>query len=170
MADAQPGSGGAAEPAASAAAAAASAASALASLLDARAAVDAAAAEVGREGGGGDDPLASPLAALQAAEDELREAEERLRLATDAGHIGIWEWDLARDKVVWSERVYQLWLLRDGEAVPAGLLDVDDRGQGAHVMTGDMSDVSAVALTIEPAGGSPQPTTEPITVMQLPSA
>lgn len=69
-----------------------------------------------------------------------------------------------------SDHVYQLWLLRGDAAVPAGLLEVDDRGQGAHVMTGDMSDVSAVALTIEPAGGSPQPTTEPITVMQLSDA
>ena len=69
-----------------------------------------------------------------------------------------------------TDRVYQLWLLRDGEATPAGLLDIDDRGRGAHVMTGDMSDVSAVALTIEPEGGSPQPTTDPITVMELPSA
>lgn len=69
-----------------------------------------------------------------------------------------------------SARVYQLWLLRGGEAVPAGLLDVDDRGRGAHVMTGDMSDVDAVALTIEPDGGSPQPTSDPITVLQLPDA
>lgn len=66
-----------------------------------------------------------------------------------------------------TDRVYQLWLLRDGEASPAGLLQVDERGRGTHVMTGDMSDVSAVALTIEPAGGSPQPTSDPITVMPL---
>lgn len=68
------------------------------------------------------------------------------------------------------ERVYQLWLLRGDEAVPAGLLDVDAQGRGGQVMTGDMSDVTAVALTVEPEGGSPQPTTDPIAVMQLPDA
>jgi anti-sigma-K factor RskA len=69
-----------------------------------------------------------------------------------------------------SERVYQLWLLRDGEAIPAGLLDVDERGRGAHVMTGDMSEVAAVAITVEPDGGSPQPTSDPIARLELPSA
>lgn len=69
-----------------------------------------------------------------------------------------------------SARVYQLWLLRDGQAVPAGLLDIDERGRGAQVMTGDMSDVDAVALTIEPDGGSPQPTSAPISVLVLPEA
>lgn len=69
-----------------------------------------------------------------------------------------------------SARVYQLWLLRDGQAVPAGLLDIDERGRGAQVMTGDMTDVDAVALTIEPEGGSPQPTSDPVAVLELPNA
>lgn len=67
------------------------------------------------------------------------------------------------------DRIYQLWLLRGEQATPAGLFDVDERGRGARVMTGDMSDVTAVALTVEPEGGSPQPTTDPITVMELPT-
>lgn len=69
-----------------------------------------------------------------------------------------------------SERVYQLWFLRGDEAVPAGLLDVDERGRGGHVMTGDMSGVSAIAVTVEPEGGSPQPTSDPIAVLPLSEA
>ena len=52
---------------------------------------------------------------LQEAEEELRQAEERLRLATDAGGIGIWEWDFVQDKVTWSDRVYQLHGLAPGQ-------------------------------------------------------
>jgi len=32
-------------------------------------------------------------------EAELRESEERIRLAADAGNLGIWEWDLTRDEI-----------------------------------------------------------------------
>src|SRR4029077_11778284 len=34
----------------------------------------------------------------QRAEAELRTNEERLRLATEAGKVGVWEWDLATDR------------------------------------------------------------------------
>jgi PAS domain S-box-containing protein len=38
----------------------------------------------------------------------LRLSEERLRLATDAGRIGTWDWHIATDEVTWSERAYEL--------------------------------------------------------------
>lgn len=40
------------------------------------------------------------------AENALRESEERQRLAADAGNIGLWDWDMPSNRVVWSERVY----------------------------------------------------------------
>ena len=52
---------------------------------------------------------------LREAEEDRHKTEERLRLATDAGSIGIWEWDLVQDKVVWSDRVYQLHGLAPGQ-------------------------------------------------------
>ncbi len=52
---------------------------------------------------------------LQAAEEELRRAEARLRLATEAGEIGIWDWDITRNQVTWSDRVYRLHGLAPGE-------------------------------------------------------
>jgi PAS domain S-box-containing protein len=38
------------------------------------------------------------------AEAALRENEERLRLAQDAAGIGIWDWDVASDRMRWSPR------------------------------------------------------------------
>ncbi len=55
------------------------------------------------------------VSALHEAERSLREAEERLRLATLAGHIGIWEWDIDADVVTWSDQVYSLYDLAPGD-------------------------------------------------------
>ncbi len=55
------------------------------------------------------------VSALQEAQQALRTTEERLRLATQAGNIGIWDWDVAGDSVVWSDRVYVLHGLEPGE-------------------------------------------------------
>jgi anti-sigma-K factor RskA len=66
------------------------------------------------------------------------------------------------------EHTYELWLIDDTGATPAGLFDVDDRGRATRVMTGDMTGTLAIGVTVEPAGGSPQPTTDPIMVAELP--
>ncbi|MGW7455601.1 anti-sigma factor [Streptomyces sp. NPDC054787] len=62
-------------------------------------------------------------------------------------------------------RTYQLWLDHDGRMRPAGLIDDD----GTVVLTGNPADAGAVGLTLEPAGGSPQPTTQPLLLMPLPA-
>ena len=41
-------------------------------------------------------------------EEALRASEERLRLAAEAGQLGIWDWDIERNRVEWSDRVYEL--------------------------------------------------------------
>ncbi|MEU2179610.1 anti-sigma factor [Streptomyces thermolilacinus] len=64
-----------------------------------------------------------------------------------------------------DSRTYQLWFARDGEMRPAGLV----RGDGAVVMDGAVGGATGMGVTVEPAGGSPQPTTEPLAVMALPS-
>lgn len=45
------------------------------------------------------------VTAWQTAERALRDSEKRLRLATDAGDVGIWSLDLRSHRVEWSEAV-----------------------------------------------------------------
>lgn len=62
-------------------------------------------------------------------------------------------------------KVYELWLQVDGEMVPAGLIDAS--GDQEFVLTGDASEATAAGITVEPDGGSPQPTTTPIALFDL---
>ncbi|KIF06913.1 anti-sigma-K factor RskA [Streptomyces sp. RSD-27] len=62
-------------------------------------------------------------------------------------------------------KTYQLWLDHDGTMRPAGLIDRD----GTVILTGNPTGAGAVGLTLEPAGGSPQPTTAPLLLMTLPA-
>ncbi|MGV3710167.1 MAG: anti-sigma factor domain-containing protein [Gemmatimonas sp.] len=68
-------------------------------------------------------------------------------------------------------RAYQLWLIKDGKPVPSRVFNADADEHGLvwgielpTVLTG----VSAVAITDEPAGGSPQPTTTPFMIGEIP--
>ncbi len=61
--------------------------------------------------------VAQDISRRKAAEDALRESEQRLRLVLEGARMGRWEWDLQDDGGVWCERMYEL-LGLDG-AVPA---------------------------------------------------
>ena len=41
-------------------------------------------------------------------QDALRENEERLRLATQTGKVGVWDWDILADKISWTDSVYAM--------------------------------------------------------------
>lgn len=62
-----------------------------------------------------------------------------------------------------GDRVYQVWAMRDGVPVPAGFLDARS-GSAAEVLT-DYRPGDGVALSVEPEGGSAQPTTTPLVVL-----
>jgi len=63
---------------------------------------------------------------------------------------------------------YQLWYVGPaGTATPAGLLGVDAEGSGQALLTGQATPTDKVAMTMEPAGGSAQPTTDPVVVLAL---
>jgi len=47
-------------------------------------------------------------------EEALRTSEERLRLAVSCGQVGIWEWDIAAGRVVWSDRLKAIFGLSAG--------------------------------------------------------
>ena len=48
------------------------------------------------------------------AELALRQSEERLRLALEAGQLGIWDWNVLTDEVTWSDDAEQLFGLAPG--------------------------------------------------------
>jgi anti-sigma-K factor RskA len=60
-------------------------------------------------------------------------------------------------------RVYQLWVMRDGEPVPDGTTATADGT--LEIRTDAYRPGDALALTVEPAGGSAAPTTEPVVVL-----
>ncbi|WP_329231386.1 anti-sigma factor [Streptomyces sp. NBC_01460] len=63
-------------------------------------------------------------------------------------------------------RTYAAWFMEDGTPVPAGLLS-GDPGRQVTLLEGTLDDATAVALSVEPDGGSPQPTTVPLGAVPL---
>ncbi|WP_319583411.1 diguanylate cyclase [uncultured Pseudodesulfovibrio sp.] len=46
---------------------------------------------------------------LKRSEEDLKAIAERLDLATDAAHLGIWEWDLRTDDLLWDHKMFDLY-------------------------------------------------------------
>ena len=68
---------------------------------------------------------------------------------------------------VTSDQVLELWLIDESGATPAGLFRPDADGTAVQVVASDLSGVDAVGVTVEPSGGSPQPTTTPILLAEV---
>nr|WP_240968851.1 anti-sigma factor [Streptomyces sp. HNM0575] len=66
-------------------------------------------------------------------------------------------------------KVYQLWFADGKKMRSAGLME-SAGGSEAVLMEGNVGRASAMGVTVEPAGGSPQPTTQPLALMKLPRA
>jgi anti-sigma-K factor RskA len=111
----------------------------------------------------------SPVDQIVAAVDY-----ERVSTAVEGGGtvVAIWSESLERAAVTVrdldalpADRTYQLWFIDEaGEAASAGTLDAGI-GPQTVVLTGDMDPGDAIGITIEPAGGSVSPTTNPIVVI-----
>lgn len=65
---------------------------------------------------------------------------------------------------------YQMWEIDQQSPVSLGLMRADASGRGTAVVAFDSSRPAILAITIEPAGGSTQPTTPPILSAQPPHA
>jgi PAS domain S-box-containing protein len=70
---------------------------------------------------------------------ELRESEERLRLAVTGGNVGIWEWNFATNRLVWNDELILIW------GWPAGASDLTLHGVMRMVLPEDRT-VIATAL------------------------
>lgn len=60
-----------------------------------------------------------------------------------------------------SDQTYQLWFVRDEAAISAGTFTASAR-ETTTLMDGDVEAGDVIAVTVEPAGGSDAPTTQPI--------
>ena len=66
-------------------------------------------------------------------------------------------------------KVYQLWLIGPPVVRSAGLLPAAAAGRTGPVLASGLVDGDKLGLTVEPAGGTKQPTTTPILVLSLPT-
>jgi anti-sigma-K factor RskA len=66
-----------------------------------------------------------------------------------------------------NDESFQLWVVRDGAATSAGTFTADG-GTATTLLDGAVEEGDLIAVTIEPAGGSPtgQPTSEPILAIE----
>lgn len=67
-----------------------------------------------------------------------------------------------------SNRTYELWFINaTGKARPAGLVDVGSNGSATQLLRGSVGDASVIGVTVEPSGGSAQPTSKPVLTVSL---
>lgn len=67
-----------------------------------------------------------------------------------------------------ADKTYEMWFISATGAVPAGLMASPDPSSPAmKVLNGPLGGATHVGITVEPAGGSPIPTTTPIVVQAL---
>ncbi|WP_328539710.1 anti-sigma factor [Streptomyces sp. NBC_00344] len=67
-----------------------------------------------------------------------------------------------------SGKVYQLWFNDAGTMRPAGLLNSSATSEGV-LLAGSVNSAKGMGITVEPAGGSAEPTSNPLALMQFPA-
>jgi anti-sigma-K factor RskA len=67
------------------------------------------------------------------------------------------------------DKDYEVWSVGDDGAVSVGLMEPDPDGKARAQLVDDLDDASALAITVEPEGGSPsgQPSSDPIVNIDL---
>jgi PAS domain S-box-containing protein len=81
------------------------------------------------------------------AENELRSSRERLIETQRLAHLGSWEWDVARNRVGWSEELYQIYGVDPRSHVPSyeaflASVHAEDREHTANVLRLAMQNLS----------------------------
>ncbi|GGO79858.1 anti-sigma factor [Wenjunlia tyrosinilytica] len=69
-----------------------------------------------------------------------------------------------------ASKTYQLWFDDNGTMRSAGLLRPDQAHDAATLLAPDVRQASGVGLTVEPAGGSREPSTAPVLLLNFPSS
>ena len=65
-----------------------------------------------------------------------------------------------------DDRTGQVWVIRDENPEPSGLLEPSGN-MAATAITANLRGADAIAVTVEPAGGSDEPTSDPVLVQEL---
>ena len=77
-------------------------------------------------------------------EIKLKQSEERYKIAQAVGHIGIWDWNVITDELIWSDETYHIFGLSPGECVPSvelfmNFVHVDDREHVSHAIEASLN-------------------------------
>jgi anti-sigma-K factor RskA len=116
-------------------------------------------------------PLAATgIQAIRAADDAQQATAD---ISTGGIATLVWSGELAQAaliaegmKPLSDGQVYELWYIGETGPRAAGTFTVDENGTVRQMLEGDMQAGDLVGVTIEPAGGSEQPTTDPIVGIQ----
>ena len=116
---------------------------------------------------GSQHPIQADGITIIRAADDAQQVEAAV--ATGGTVTLVWSGELAQAALIADgmnplsdDQVYELWYIGEGGPRAAGTFTVDENGAVQQVLEGDMRAGDLVGITIEPAGGSEQPTSEPI--------
>ncbi|ARC55876.1 Anti-sigma-K factor RskA [Frondihabitans sp. 762G35] len=118
----------------------------------------------------------APVAASDPSMSQILAASDVQHTAADISTGGsatlYWSNKLSRSAVVLngvpalpSDKTYQLWYINGSKIASAGTVTASSNGL-TQVLQGDLKTGDVVGITVEPAGGSNQPTTKPIVTLQ----
>jgi hypothetical protein len=80
--------------------------------------------------------LEAEIAERKRAEEEIRQLNERFSLATRASHLGVWDWDMQKNELVWDKGMYALYGVNQEDFQDAYAAWL----QGVHPDDRDLSD------------------------------
>lgn len=84
------------------------------------------------------------------SETALRENEQRLRLAVEGADLGVWDWNLVTDELIFSERCRQLFGIPSGEELTyarfAAALHPDDRERTRQAVEEALANMTAYKI------------------------
>ncbi|MBG6239138.1 anti-sigma-K factor RskA [Mycetocola sp. CAN_C7] len=114
------------------------------------------------------------LAQINAQPDAQRETIKLTNINDDQRVVAtlVWSGDLGQSVIIVDglaslpdEKTYELWYINDEGPVSAGTFNTSGNGDSWRILDGEMGAGDAVGVTVEPAGGSEQPTTDPLIVI-----